>query len=153
MVLSSLSNIAGFFWRFLRPPDGGGKAALSVHGTSVRTSCRTNCTLKFVKLLARLALPGFARGVSRAVRSANINRKTRMLGTASPVASRKIPNPLLTPLQLETRFWGQNYLDVVQGGVRGLSRGQRPTTYFEVPSSVLYGCPVAYQVVVEPCIL
>ena len=26
----------------------------------------------------------------------------------------------LTPLQLETRFWGQNYLDVVYGGVRGL---------------------------------
>ena len=29
------------------------------------------------------------------------------------------------PLQLETRFWGQNYLDLVQGGVRGLSRGYR----------------------------
>ena len=26
----------------------------------------------------------------------------------------------LTPLQLETRFWGQNYLDLVQGGVQGL---------------------------------
>ena len=26
----------------------------------------------------------------------------------------------LTPLQLETRFWGQNYLDLVLGGVRGL---------------------------------
>ena len=27
---------------------------------------------------------------------------------------------LLTPLQLETLFWGQNYLDLVQGEVRGL---------------------------------
>ena len=26
----------------------------------------------------------------------------------------------LTPLQLETRFGGQNYLDLVRGGVRGL---------------------------------
>ena len=26
----------------------------------------------------------------------------------------------LTPLQLETRCWGQNYLDLVLGGVRGL---------------------------------
>ena len=32
----------------------------------------------------------------------------------------------LTPLQLETRFWGQNYLDLVQGGVRGLHRGEAP---------------------------
>ena len=26
----------------------------------------------------------------------------------------------LTLLQLETHFWGQNYLDLVWGGVRGL---------------------------------
>ena len=26
----------------------------------------------------------------------------------------------LTPLQLESRFGGQNYLDLVSGGVRGL---------------------------------
>ena len=25
----------------------------------------------------------------------------------------------LTPLQLETRFWGQSYLDLEWGGVRG----------------------------------
>ena len=31
---------------------------------------------------------------------------------------------LLTPLQLETHFWGQNYLDLVWGGVRGLYRDQ-----------------------------
>ena len=30
---------------------------------------------------------------------------------------------LLTPSPLETRFWGQKYLDLVQGGVRGLQRG------------------------------
>ena len=29
----------------------------------------------------------------------------------------------LTPLQLETRFGGQNYLHLVWGGVRGLLRG------------------------------
>ena len=29
----------------------------------------------------------------------------------------------LTPSQLETCFWGQNYLDLVQGGVRGCVRG------------------------------
>ena len=28
--------------------------------------------------------------------------------------------PFLILSQLETRFWGQNYLDVVHGGVRGL---------------------------------
>ena len=26
----------------------------------------------------------------------------------------------LTPLRLETRFWGQNYSDLELGGVRGL---------------------------------
>ena len=29
----------------------------------------------------------------------------------------------LTLYQLETRFWGQKYLDLVWGGVRGLRRG------------------------------
>ena len=40
--------------------------------------------------------------------------------------ARGIPHPrkfhrrVLTPLQPESHFWGQNYLDLVQGGVRGL---------------------------------
>ena len=33
-----------------------------------------------------------------------------------------LPDPVrkITPLQLETRFWGQSYLGLVEGGVRGL---------------------------------
>ena len=40
----------------------------------------------------------------------------------SPLFGGEGPHPpsSLIPLQLETRFWGQNYLDLVWGGVRGL---------------------------------
>ena len=30
----------------------------------------------------------------------------------------------INPFTTENPFWGQNYLDIVGGGVRGLSRGQ-----------------------------
>ena len=48
----------------------------------------------------------------------------------------------LTPLPLETRFWGQNYLYLVKGGVRGAVKGLRslviPETVSDENCSYLY---------------
>ena len=72
------------------------------------------CTILFIEVLPLGGSTSLYKSLTRGTeKRANFDRN--ILGSRTVGIKRN-----LTLLQLETRFWGQNYLDLVYGGVRGL---------------------------------